>query len=1117
MEKTEKEFCEETLSVTTDVLRMVIISTLKKDFGDQWWKQGVEPKISDVESFKIPDGDTDEDKIKNADFPFLLKIVKTYYLSGDPFEGVISKRQFNYLMEIRLDRNEMAHKYMTVEPPTSFAERMADTAFQFISDFGIFKDQANEVSDIEKQLAAKNKAIDVVPSESKPDDSAGLVPEESSALPSWRTIAYPRPEITKGDFNSGTFALNLSSLMVNGETNGSTLEAPLSFFDRTYLTAGLKSLLKQVALRLAGKSGDGVIEVKTSFGGGKTHSMLAAYYMVTNPTRIDSLTGVRDILNDAGVSGIPNSVCTAVIVGTNLSTTNAKKAEGTMINTLWGELAYQVAASSKKPEIFEAFKKVDHDNSTPTLQEFLTMFKEAGPTILFIDELVAYARKLDGTNAIGGTLDSFVTGIQALTEAVSQTKDCLLICSIPESEAELGGERGRQVAESLSKIFGRMETPWQTASQDESFNIVRRRIFSERTANDEKKIRAVCKKFIEMYSDNKELFGRYSTDPNYLDRMVECYPFHPSVFDDLYDKWGSLENFQRTRSLLNLLSSVVNFQWNDNDTSVLIMPGNLPLNKGKIKDTLIGLLNNDAWRSVVDSEIIGSNSVARNLDKKDASLGKCLACQRVSSSLFLGTAPTASLAAQRGLSQEDIIASVATPNDGSPYIFKNAIDKVKESSNYVDTNGKVYWVDTAPNLNKLISSFEKQLDKDAINEKTKLFIQKQINLSYGSYSQPLIWPVSDFDVTDDGTLKIVVLPINFGFSKSSSENQSSDYIRKIIVNHGPSKRIVKNSIIFLAPDNTMAVELVNKVKTYLALEKVQADQSLNASQINAIKTRQKETSNIINSYVCSTYKWVLVPKQSDSDAEHLTFVERELSGSNEIIKEVEEILCANEDLINVWSPKGLKLELDKFYLSSDESTGKKKVIKISDLYDDHCKYLYLPRLTNIQVLTDAVSKELQSGGTEFGYCGSINENGEPVNVKIGASSSDFGFVATDGYLVETNCALAIALKEKGVTPGKPDAPSGDKPIVPGDKPVTPPTIEVDKMTHFTMQDEVVADKNMAKRVIDIYNNIVKVLDGDSKITIIVESSKPSGFDEKVQKDVTGNAETLGIKLHQFDK
>ncbi|HVV41966.1 MAG TPA: hypothetical protein VHC94_12975 [Nitrobacter sp.] len=68
---------------------------------------------------------------------------------------------------------------------------------------------------------------------------------------------------------------------------GHDVKAAKGFFDKTYVTGGMKTLLRQGLQRLAGTSGQAVFELKQAMGGGKTHSMLALGYLAANPSLRD--------------------------------------------------------------------------------------------------------------------------------------------------------------------------------------------------------------------------------------------------------------------------------------------------------------------------------------------------------------------------------------------------------------------------------------------------------------------------------------------------------------------------------------------------------------------------------------------------------------------------------------------------------------------------------------------------------------------------------------------------------------------------------------------------------------------------------------------------------------
>ena len=73
-----------------------------------------------------------------------------------------------------------------------------------------------------------------------------------------------------------------------------------------------------------GKNGEPVLQLKTAFGGGKTHSLLALYHMARGGVALDQLPNLRGVLNQAGFRQIPNAKV-AVIVGTAIDPAKSKR------------------------------------------------------------------------------------------------------------------------------------------------------------------------------------------------------------------------------------------------------------------------------------------------------------------------------------------------------------------------------------------------------------------------------------------------------------------------------------------------------------------------------------------------------------------------------------------------------------------------------------------------------------------------------------------------------------------------------------------------------------------------------------------------------------------------
>ena len=84
------------------------------------------------------------------------------------------------------------------------------------------------------------------------------------ALKPWREIAVPHEDVLKGTFQQAEFAADLSR--VHAGTATGEYQNPTLFFQRTFITEGMRLLFDSVVKRLSGKGGDPVIQLQTAFG-----------------------------------------------------------------------------------------------------------------------------------------------------------------------------------------------------------------------------------------------------------------------------------------------------------------------------------------------------------------------------------------------------------------------------------------------------------------------------------------------------------------------------------------------------------------------------------------------------------------------------------------------------------------------------------------------------------------------------------------------------------------------------------------------------------------------------------------------------------------------------------
>jgi len=205
-------------------------------------------------------------------------------------------------------------------------------------------------------------------------------------IKAWTEIATPHEDVLKGTFKQAEFAADLS-LVHKGDAPGE-YQDPVSFFQRTYITEGMRLLLDSVVKRLNGGSGDPVVQLQTAFGGGKTHTEMAVYHLTKGEQPPSQLRGIPPILDAAGIAEIPKASI-AVVDGNRMSPSQPKKRGDTEVRTLWGEIAWQIG----REDGFAMVADSDRDGTSPGKEVLIDLLEKYSPALILMDEMVAYLRQ----------------------------------------------------------------------------------------------------------------------------------------------------------------------------------------------------------------------------------------------------------------------------------------------------------------------------------------------------------------------------------------------------------------------------------------------------------------------------------------------------------------------------------------------------------------------------------------------------------------------------------------------------------------------------------------------------------------------------------------------------
>jgi predicted AAA+ superfamily ATPase len=119
------------------------------------------------------------------------------------------------------------------------------------------------------------------------------------SLSPWFGVATPHEDIRRGRLSEAVFAANLWAV-VQGDAPDVYLDTE-AFFAKTYLTGGLSNVLKKVSQALSSDAdaGDRILSLQTSFGGGKTHTLVALWHLAKH---MDKVRGSKHALKSEALS-----------------------------------------------------------------------------------------------------------------------------------------------------------------------------------------------------------------------------------------------------------------------------------------------------------------------------------------------------------------------------------------------------------------------------------------------------------------------------------------------------------------------------------------------------------------------------------------------------------------------------------------------------------------------------------------------------------------------------------------------------------------------------------------------------------------------------------------------
>lgn len=850
----------------------------------------------------------------------------------------------NWLGEIYETRNKVAHFNREIDE-----DEAAKTWIHLKAIAGLLG-----MTELEAEIVKLKENKTVAETRREEAKAENHVASVSNITMPWFRVVTPHLDIRQGRLDESVFAANLAEVALG--TGREIYANPILFFEKTFFTSGLKSIARTVVKGLNGQEDaeNRVMSLQTGFGGGKTHTLISLYHLAKLGKNAAQSATVKELIEATGAPEFEQANIAVFTNTTNDAANGRTTADGVHIQTIWGELAYQLGGK----EAFEIVRKNDEQLISPA-GLFKQVLEKSTPALILIDELADYCVKASARKAENSTLaDQTISFMQELTEAIAGTNNCVAIVTLPASVEEVGNTaQAHQILSSLEKRVRRVGADTKPVADEEIYEVIRRRLFED--IGDAAQIEAVASKYMQTFQENWMEMPNHATKSEYKEKIKKSYPFHPELIDVFRVRWASNHDFQRTRGVLRLLAAIISDLWKRQNS---LSGANFLIDAGDVNfanlDALSGQLKRlygNGFDAVITADVSGSTSNAFKIDSDRSEYGKYCLAEAISSVILMNSFGTDG--ANRGVSVKDIKLNLLEPEGFNHNSVNGALDELEAAGYYLyyaqSGTDKRYWFHTKPNVNILIN----QVKNDVNNHDIEAEIIKRITEKsrFVQHFNVLIHPTGD--VPEQQKLTLVILNPQFHADENAIAENTRKYIEQIATKKGSSERIYRNTMLFLGVTNYGLTHLTVAVKEFLACEKIskEYDSQLQPDQKDDLRKRADEESKKVETALVNAYSTVL--KYSvKNNLQALPIKQFKESLDKQISENIIGALKSEEWLLD---SIGLGTLGKNNLLPTLEQT-----VKVKDVYEAFIRFDDKPMITS----PEAVQKSLLKYCAEGAFC-----------------------------------------------------------------------------------------------------------------------------------------------------
>ena len=677
-------------------------------------------------------------------------------------------------------------------------------------------------------------------------------------------LCGPRADVLAGTISESDFAADLAQV-IRGNAPEEYRDAD-RFFDNTYPTRGLKNLLSNVCRRLSGAGGEAasIFRLDTQFGGGKTHGLIALVHAARGA---GSVKNIGEFIDPALLPQKPVRI--AAFDGENADPLNGRTmGDGIKAYTPWGEIAYSLAGKAG----YERVRASDEQRVAPGAETLRELFG-GEPTLILLDELSVYLRKVRKLSLAQDQLSAFLT---SLFKAIEGTSNAALVYTLAigkdSRSSDAYSDENEFIAERMAEaesISARKATLLNPTEDDETAHVLRRRLFSK---IDDAQIASVVDAYRTLWKQNETALSPEAGRPETAELFFASYPLHPEVLDTLTEKLATISNFQRVRGMLRLLARTVAHVWKERPADAYaIHVHHIDVGHESIRQELITRLGQTQYVPAIKRDVAsdGANkSLAQQIDA-DHYKGLPPYTAYAARTIFINT--LAFNDQLRGISPEQLRFSMIGPAIDIAFADDARKRFMGESAYLDDRPGSPLRFLAEANLTQIIRRQEGQVDAEEVRAQLRDRIKVIFSRTGDAKFDLLAFPGGPYEVPDEigDNRPLLVLLGYTAVPVQGVIDTVPQLIERIFKHKGADDkalRLNRNALVFLAADEARTNEMTHKMQRRLALQELKkAERIGDLAEHQQAKVRELESKSEQEVAVAiqQCYRHVFYPTRSD--------------------------------------------------------------------------------------------------------------------------------------------------------------------------------------------------------------------------------------------------------------